>query len=80
MERLHPVDENQVIREVIPGGDEPRSIKLYPNHASVRVVQWFEGKRFIPNFVVAMVDDGRPLPESFLDHEKPANEEISHAA
>ena len=83
MERLHPVDEHQVIREIIPGGDEPRTLRLYPNQASVRIVQWLEGKRFVPNFIVTLVDDSRPLPESFLTDEVAGQveaEEFSNAA
>jgi hypothetical protein len=80
VETLHPIDDGQVVREVIPGGYEPRQLTLYPNHASARVVQWLSSKRIVPSFVVAMVDDGKSVDPDFLNRELADGEEIDHAA
>jgi hypothetical protein len=69
-ERLHPYGEHEVIREVIPGGGMPRQLTLYPNRLSARIVQWLDSKRFIPDTLVMLVDDGKPLEPDFLSHEE----------
>lgn len=86
-ERLHPYDQDQVIREIIPGGHEPRQYILYPNEVSLRAVQWLERRRFVPDWFVSLVDDGMPMDGSPFDRDysvedlaSAEEEELTHAA
>jgi hypothetical protein len=65
-EKLHPSDDGQVIREIIPGGYAKREYKIYPNKASARIVQIFERSRFLPNFLVPLIDDGKQVDSNCL--------------
>lgn len=71
MERLYSTDDGQVIREIIPGGSEPRKYRKYENQASAHMVQRLEQSRFVPKFLVALVDDGRPADRTCLDDYPP---------
>jgi|GEM_PF-3652615 len=63
-ERLWPTENDGVIREIIPGGHEGRQYLLYPNEVSVRFAQRLERSRFVPKFLVALMDDGMPIDGS----------------
>ena len=84
MERLHPVEDGQVVREIIPGGHEPRELVLYPDTGSVQWAQRLDRSRFVPRFVVALLDEGMPIGEDALsdriDKVELSEKEVSRAA
>lgn len=79
-ERLWSAENKQVIREIIPGGHEPRQFLLYPDVRSAQFVQRLEDSRFVPNFLVALMDDGMPLEADSIEQLLTDDEELRHAA
>lgn len=74
MERLWPAENDGVIREIIPGGHEERVYLLYPNRTSARMIQILENNRFVPKFLIALMDDGMPVDQSCVE-EYPTDEQ-----
>jgi hypothetical protein len=73
-EKLWPVGEEGVVREIIPGGHEERHYLLYPNEVSVRFAQKLERSRFVPKFLAALMDDGMPVDGGRYLDEYPTDE------
>ncbi len=71
VERLYSMDDGQVIREIIPGGSEPRQYRRYENQASALMVQRLDRSRFVPKLLVALVDDGIKADSTCLDNYPP---------
>lgn len=77
MERLHPVEDGQVVREIIPGGHEPREFRLYPDHTAVNIARRLERSRFFPNSLLFFVDESVPVGADYLDRQPDFNGDVS---
>jgi hypothetical protein len=68
-ETLYPMDfseDGQVVRAIYENGAAPEYI-LYPHVSAAKWARWREERRWIPQFVVAALDQGMPVDQNFME-------------
>jgi hypothetical protein len=86
VERLHPIGDKQVVREIIPGGHDERELRLYPDEESLQSARRMERNPLVPKFVSGLLDNSVTVDSDFLNidpvsrDDRAAENEVYYAA